>query len=88
MPPSAPANVKAEATNVGITVTWSENVTAEQVTEYRVFYCKTSNGSYTQLGSSTVPEFNYISSLTNGFFRVYAINDAGESASSETVEVK
>ncbi len=88
MPPSAPANVKAEATNVGITVTWSENVTAEQVTEYRVFYCNTSNGSYSQLGSSTAPEFNYISSLTNGFFRVYAINDAGESASSETVEVK
>ncbi|BBH19614.1 hypothetical protein Back11_09590 [Paenibacillus baekrokdamisoli] len=87
-PPSSPSNVKAQATNIGISLAWTDNAASEQVTEYKVYYSETGSGSFKKLGSTAVSEFNYVSALSTGFFRVTAVNEAGESVSSETVEVK
>jgi penicillin-binding protein len=87
-PPSAPAGIKGEVTDIGIKLTWDTNTAAENVTSYNVYYSTDQSGKFTKLGSTAEARFEYLSTITSGYFRVTAVNESGESASSYTVQLK
>ncbi|WP_219837756.1 transglycosylase domain-containing protein [Paenibacillus sp. R14(2021)] len=86
--PSAPMNISVSGTEIGIKLTWSDNATSEQVTQYNVYYSTTSNGKFKKIGSTNEARFEYVSPLTSGYFQVTAVNDTGESAASEPVSIQ
>ncbi|QYR23665.1 transglycosylase domain-containing protein [Paenibacillus sp. sptzw28] len=86
--PSAPSGVKVEATDLGIKLTWADNASAEQVTEYNVYYSAQNDGKFNKIGSTTEARFEYVSPLSSGSFRVTAANQNGESPPSETVHLQ
>jgi penicillin-binding protein len=87
-PPAAPKGLKAQNTDLGVSLQWQSEPSTERVTVYRIFYSQSDSGSYKLLGTSETNEFEYVSPLAAGWYRVTAVNDAGESSSSVSVQVK
>ena len=86
-PPSAPSGVTA--TNQGsqnlprIFISWSP---VSNATSYKVFRSSSASGSYSQIGSSTLNDYYDNSPLSgNNYYRVKAVNSAGESPYSSFV---
>ncbi|GBF76238.1 hypothetical protein PA598K_04690 [Paenibacillus sp. 598K] len=86
--PGAPSGVRAETTDIGVLLTWSANPIAQQVVHYNVYYSETGSGSYTNIGASADPRFEYVSPIRSGWFRISAVNEQGESKFSATVQLK
>ncbi|SEM75267.1 transglycosylase domain-containing protein [Paenibacillus sp. OV219] len=87
-PPAAPMKVQIERTDIGIKLTWLDNATSEQVTQYDVYFSTSEKGRYKKIGSTNEARFEYVSPMTSGFFRVTAVNEVGESAASATASVQ
>ncbi|MFC4809992.1 transglycosylase domain-containing protein [Paenibacillus sp. GCM10023250] len=87
-PPSAPIHIAVDGTAIGIKLTWSDNATSEQVTGYNVYYSTTSSGTFKKIGSTNEARFEYVSPLTSGYFRVTAVNGAGESPPSASAAIQ
>ncbi|MBW7474207.1 transglycosylase domain-containing protein [Paenibacillus oenotherae] len=83
--PSAPWDVKTEASGVGIKLSWVANAVSEQVTGYNIYYQSAADNDFQLIGSSATSE--YESPQSAGSFRVTAVNEAGESPFSVTVQV-
>ena len=85
-PPAAPSNLIATAGNAQIILNWSA---VNDATSYRVKRSTTDGGPYTTL-SATVNGATYTDTgLTNGttyYYRVYAINAAGNSGDSNQAQ--
>ncbi|TJY43284.1 carboxypeptidase [Cohnella pontilimi] len=86
--PSAPKGVKAQKTELGVVLKWQLNPSSEKVTVYRIFYSQSESSGYQMLGTTETNEFEYVSPLATGWYRVTAVNEAGESPSSATVQIK
>ncbi|SFI29111.1 penicillin-binding protein [Paenibacillus sp. UNC496MF] len=86
--PSAPIHIAIESTAIGIKLTWADNATSEQVTGYNVYYSTDGSGTFKKIGSTNETRFEYVSPLTSGYFRVTAVNDAGESPPSAPAAIQ
>lgn len=83
--PSAPWDLKTESAGTGIKLTWVANATSEQVSSYNIYYRSNEDSEFSLAGTSSGAA--YESPHTSGSFRVTAVNEAGESPSSVTVQV-
>jgi penicillin-binding protein len=87
--PSAPSGLKAKEEGAGIVLNWSANSTKEKVKQYQLYFSDKENGTYKKLGSvKDATEFHYYSVIYYGFYKVSAVNDAGESKPSSAIELK
>ncbi|MDR0558223.1 MAG: fibronectin type III domain-containing protein [Treponema sp.] len=80
--PSAPTGVTASAqSSSGINVSWNA---APGATSYKVFRASSSSGTYTLVGSPSSASYtdSGLSSSTTYYYKVSAVNSAGESAQS------
>ncbi|PYI54416.1 penicillin-binding protein 1A [Paenibacillus flagellatus] len=85
-PPTAPKNVSVKASGVGIEIGWSANPKAEAVKRYDVYYSDKQDGTYKKLQSSESNKLSYYAIVYDGWYRVVAVNDAGESKASQAVQ--
>ena len=85
--PSAPTGLAATSSGVGVSLSWNANPAAEEVSKYEVWYSTSENGPYKLLGSTESPKFEYVTLQPNGWYRVTAVNQAGSSAPSGTVQI-
>ncbi|MBW5444708.1 carboxypeptidase [Cohnella sp. CFH 77786] len=86
--PSAPTGLKAETSDIGVTLTWQQNPPDEGVTSYQIWFAANERGKYQLLGTSDTNRFEFVSPLSNGWYRVTAVNGKGESPPSATVQAK
>lgn len=85
--PSTPSGLTASGSAIGVKLSWNDNSTQEAISQYQIWYSPKQQGKYKLLGTSESSDFEYISSLSNGWYRVTALNAIGESAPSASVEV-
>jgi len=85
--PSAPQNVVAARTELGYQLTWAPNADSQKIKHYIIYFSE-SDGKYKQLGTTSETKFEFVTSQTSGSFRIKAVNDAGTSVSSATINVK
>jgi penicillin-binding protein len=86
--PAAPQQVAAEARDLGVKLTWSLNPAEQSVKQYNVYFSEQEAGPYQLIGSTEGSSFEYISVAVKGWYRVTALNDAGESPPSAGVQLK
>jgi penicillin-binding protein 1B len=89
--PAAPAGVSVEPNGVSVLIKWTPNAAKDTVKEYNIYFSDTANGAYKKIGSVAGPqakEYFYIGAVFNGFYRVTAVNAAGESPPSGSVQFK
>jgi penicillin-binding protein 1B len=87
--PTAPQNVKVEARDLGVRLTWDANPGDQSVKSYHVYFAEQESGSYQRIGSTDASaNFEYISLTVKGWYRVTAENEAGESQPSASHELK
>ncbi len=76
--PTAPTGVSATLSGSQIQVSWSS---VSNATSYKVYRSSSANGSYTLIGSPTTPYYYDANPLTGyNYYKVKAVNSAGESA--------
>jgi penicillin-binding protein len=83
--PSVPQGLNAKSTGVGVSLTWQPNASDERVTSYHVWFASSESGRYRLLGSTETNQFDYISPLSSGWYRVTAVSAGGESSPSASV---
>jgi len=83
--PSAPVRPEASSRDLGVRLVWKPNTPEEGVAEYQVSYAPEQAGPYKTIGTTSHPEFEYLTLTPAGWYRVTAVNAAGESAPSEPV---
>ncbi|WP_311198860.1 fibronectin type III domain-containing protein [Paenibacillus hexagrammi] len=84
--PSAPTGLKAKEDGAGIVISWKANTSKDKVKQYNVYFSDKEKGTYTKLGSvKDSTEFHYYAAAYNGYYKVTAVNDAGESKPSATI---
>lgn len=86
--PSAPRSLALKPTNAGLEISWAANAASEGVKRYDIYYSDKENGKYTKLQSSTTTKVNYYAIVYDGWYRVTATNNNGESAPSKAVQYK
>ncbi len=84
--PSAPQGLSIQLTEIGVVLTWQENPSDQNVTSYRIWFASSEHGKYSSLGTTESSRFEYVSPLSSGWYRVTAVNDAGESPYSASVQ--
>jgi hypothetical protein len=84
-----PAGIKAAVNNsADINVSW---IPVLDIEKYNIYRSSTSNGEYTKVGTSTIPEFtDNTAPIGTSYYKVTAVNSEGESnlpivAASETI---
>lgn len=84
--PAAPTGLKAKANGASLTLTWKANASKEKVKKYNVYYSSKEKGTYTKLGTvENGTEFHYYAAAYNGYYKVTAANDSGESKASASI---
>lgn len=86
--PAAPVSLVGAGTETGVALSWAANAVSDGVNTYQVWRSDTQNGNYTLLGTTTSTAFEYVAPLANGWYRVTAVNNAGESPPSDALEVQ
>ncbi len=74
--PNAPTGVTATVSGTQILVSWNP---VSNATNYKVYRCSYANGSYTQIGSTTSNNYYDANPLIYNYYKVKAVNSAGES---------
>ncbi|MBN3526041.1 penicillin-binding protein 1A [Paenibacillus apiarius] len=85
-PPGKPSGLKSSLTDMGVKLSWKAS--SNNPSEYRIYFSASSSGSFEQIGSSPTPGFELITMTPAGWYRVSAVNDAGESESTAAVKVQ
>lgn len=85
--PSAPTGLSGQGSPTGVSLTWNANPTGEAVDKYEVWY-STDNSKFRLLGTTGTPNFDYPNLQPSGWYRVTAINAAGTSTPSDTINIK
>ncbi|KRE90522.1 carboxypeptidase [Paenibacillus sp. Soil766] len=84
--PSAPTGIKAKAEEASLVLTWKANDAKDKVKQYVVYFSDKEKGTFTKLGTvENGNEFHYYAAAFNGYYKITAINDAGESKFSATI---
>jgi penicillin-binding protein len=87
--PSIPAGLTIKKKGAGIELSWKANPDSDKVKRYNIYYSEKANGEYKRLGSATnSTQFQYFALVYDGYYRISAVNDAGESKASEPVSFK
>lgn len=88
--PTAPSglHIASRDGGIGILLTWNDNARDESVSQYKVFYSETADGSYRFIGATDKNRLEYISFPSEGWYRVVAVNSRGDSPASNAVEMK
>ncbi|MGG4395928.1 transglycosylase domain-containing protein [Paenibacillus thiaminolyticus] len=84
-PPGTPGNPQASLTDMGLKLTWSAS--ANNPSEYVIYY-SSDGGSYERIGTTPTAQFELITISPAGWYRVTAVNSAGESSPTSAVQVK
>ncbi len=77
--PAEPEGLKAKSKGVSLQLTWSANPKADAVSEYNVYYSDTEKGAYKLIGTSKGTEFIYFAATDDGYYKISAVNELGES---------
>jgi len=77
-PPGAPIDLTASVASSGVTLAWTDN--GGNPTSYSIL--KKSNGSYSQIGTSTSASYTDAAGTSGDLYRVKAINSDGTSLAS------
>lgn len=81
--PGAPTGLKAKADGAGIVLTWKANAGKEKIKKYNIYFNDKEKGTYSKLGSvDNGTEFHYYAAAYNGYYKVTAVNESGESKAS------
>jgi penicillin-binding protein len=84
-PPSTPGNPQASLSNIGLKLTWGTS--SNNPSEYVIYY--SSDGKlYERIGTTPTAQFELITISPAGWYRVTALNKAGESSPTSAVQVK
>ncbi|GGI43064.1 hypothetical protein GCM10008018_00180 [Paenibacillus marchantiophytorum] len=84
--PTAPSGLKAKVDGAGIVLNWKANPTKDKVKKYNVYFSDKEKGTFTKLGSvDNATEFHYYAAAYNGYYKVSAVSDAGESKPSAAI---
>ncbi|OCT17007.1 carboxypeptidase [Paenibacillus pectinilyticus] len=84
--PAAPTGIKAKTDEASLVLTWKANDAKDKVKQYVVYFSDKEKGTYTKLGTvDNGTEYHYYAAAYNGFYKITAINDAGESKFSATI---
>lgn len=83
--PSAPENLAVKASGAGIELEWKKNPAEQSVERYEIYYSEEQNGTYRKIGTAKLNRFAYYALVYDGWYRVTAVNAAGESAPSKSV---
>lgn len=87
--PSAPSGLSVKAQGAAIELSWKANPAAEKVKQYNVYYSDKEKGAFKKIGSApNATQFRYYTSGGEGYYKISAVNDAGESKFSETVQFR
>lgn len=86
--PQAPGGLKVASKGVSVQVSWEANPEDQAVSKYNVYYSDKENGPYKKLGVATGTEFIYFAPTEEGYYRISAINNMGESELSKVVHYK
>ncbi|MDF2963359.1 MAG: carboxypeptidase, partial [Paenibacillus sp.] len=87
--PSAPSGLTLKTSGAGLVLNWKENADKEQVNEYIIYFNDKENGTFKKLGSvNKGTEFRYYATAYDGFYKLAAVNQAGESKPSKAVYFK
>lgn len=88
--PSAPQDVSVRTGEDGLSVeiSWSANPAAESVRQYIVYFSSSEEGPFTNIGKSNTTRFHHITIPLEGWYRVTAVNGAGESPPSSPVRFR
>ncbi|WP_326998757.1 penicillin-binding transpeptidase domain-containing protein [Cohnella kolymensis] len=85
--PNAPVGLTVRASDIGASLSWRANSSQEGVTQYQVWFSAAQQGNYTLLGTTDTPDFEYVDTLTSGWYQVTAVNANGESEPSAAVKL-
>ncbi|OBG93136.1 hypothetical protein A9X05_09815 [Mycobacterium sp. E3298] len=86
--PSTPGGLTAQASSGGVLLSWNANPDTEKVTRYEVWYSASQQGNYRRLESTQSTQYEATGGNTAGWYRIRAVNEAGASDSSASIEVK
>jgi penicillin-binding protein len=82
-PPQVPAGLAIKTSGAGILLNWNANADKESVKQYVVYFSNKENGTFTKLGTANNgTEFRYYAASYDGYYKITAVNDAGESKAS------
>ncbi|MEK8131915.1 transglycosylase domain-containing protein [Paenibacillus filicis] len=88
-PPSTPSTPTVKSTGGGIELSWKANASQEKIKSYTISYSEKEDGSFTKLGTVTqATQFRYYAVSTDGYYRVVATNEYGDSKPSAAVSFK
>jgi penicillin-binding protein len=84
--PAAPTGLKAKSDGAGIMITWKASASKDKVKKYYVYFSDKEKGPFTKLGSvDNATEFHYYAAAYNGYYKVTAVTDSGESKPSVSI---
>jgi penicillin-binding protein len=89
--PSAPRNVRATASDDGLSVvvSWSANPGSDSVLRYEIYHSNDPAGPFVRIGSSNATRYYHQMLVpTPGWYQVVAVNAAGSSPPSDPVEFR
>ncbi|UQZ87212.1 Penicillin-binding protein 1F [Paenibacillus konkukensis] len=87
--PAAPSGLTVKSSGAGILLNWKANADKDKVKQYIVYYSKKENGDYAKLGSvNNATEFRYYASGYEGYYKITAVNELGESKASAAIKYK
>jgi penicillin-binding protein len=87
--PSTPAGMHFKLNPLNLQIDWNANPAKEMVQKYNVFYSESVNGTYRKLGTAaSLPQYLYYAGKFDGFYRISAVNEKGESSMSLPAEYK
>jgi len=85
--PAAPSGLAAKSTGGGIELNWKANADKDKVKSYTVYYSEKEDGKFEKIGTATgATQFRYYAVSFDGFYRITATNEYGESKPSATVK--
>lgn len=87
-PPTTPKGLTLKTSGGGLEISWTANPAAETVTRYDIYYSDKESGTYRKLQSSTGNKLNYYAIVYDGWYHIVAVNNAGQSKPSVSIEFK
>jgi penicillin-binding protein 1B len=86
--PSAPSGLEAAYTDIGLSMRWDANPPEDNVVQYQVWFSTSPSGKFKLLGTTDATNFDYVSPMIAGWYRVTAVNADGQSSKpSESIEL-
>ncbi|WP_159887110.1 transglycosylase domain-containing protein [Paenibacillus puerhi] len=87
--PSVPSTPSVKSTGGGIELNWKANADKEKVKSYTVYFSEKETGEFTKLGTvKQATQFRYYAVSTEGFYRITATNEHGDSKPSAATPFK